>query len=58
MYRAITEYEIGEDPSRNLLANMEKYFAESPQSNCGNLKDVFLKVPNETLQSLYPKPDR
>ncbi|XP_068619089.1 glucoside xylosyltransferase 1 [Battus philenor] len=34
IYRAISEYDVGTDPSRVLL-NMDKYLSEAPPSNCG-----------------------
>ncbi|CAG4953977.1 unnamed protein product [Parnassius apollo] len=57
MYRAINEYEIGTDPTK-VLVNMEKYLTEASPSNCGNLKEAFLKLPVETIQSLYARPNR
>lgn len=58
IYRAIDEYEIGTDPSKYVLTNMDRYFTEAPPSNCGNLKEAFLKVPTQTFSNLYPPPDR
>ncbi|KAJ8723890.1 hypothetical protein PYW07_007870 [Mythimna separata] len=58
IYRAIDEYVVGTDPSKDLLANMDHYFSQAPTSNCGNLKDAFLKVPTRTFSDLYPAPDR
>ncbi|XP_049877470.1 glucoside xylosyltransferase 1-like [Pectinophora gossypiella] len=53
IYRAVEEYEIGTDPAEAFLSNLDKYFTEAPQSNCGNLKDAFLKVPVDTLSHMY-----
>ncbi|XP_072929851.1 glucoside xylosyltransferase 1 [Epargyreus clarus] len=57
IYRAIEEYELGMDPMI-VLAKLEQYLSEAPQTNCGNLKDAFLRVPTETLTHLQTKPDR
>ncbi|XP_021186385.3 glucoside xylosyltransferase 1 [Helicoverpa armigera] len=58
IYRAIDEYVVGTDPSKYVLANMDLYFSQAPTSNCGNLKDAFLKVPTRTFTDLYPAPNR
>ncbi|CAG9789339.1 unnamed protein product [Diatraea saccharalis] len=58
IYKAIDEYEVGTDPSRSLLNSIEKYFSKAPSSNCGNLKDAFLRVPIRTLNDLYSVPIR
>ncbi|XP_028033862.1 glucoside xylosyltransferase 1 isoform X1 [Bombyx mandarina] len=59
VHRAIEEFEIGADLSpKMLLVNMEKYLNETTPSNCGNLKDAFLKIPTETFKKHYNLPDR
>ncbi|XP_045776174.1 glucoside xylosyltransferase 1 [Maniola jurtina] len=57
IYNAINEYEIGTDPMA-VLTKMEKYLTEAPPSLCGNLKEAFLKVPQEVLAQNYTRPDR
>ncbi|CAK1550519.1 unnamed protein product [Leptosia nina] len=57
VYRAVEEYKIGSDP-RIVLEKMKEYLEVAPESNCGNLKDAFLKVPRHTLAGSNEKPDR
>lgn len=49
IYKAVDEYTLGDD-TKQLLIKMDKYFTEAPPSNCGNLKDAFLKLPLQTLK--------
>ncbi|XP_028163603.1 glucoside xylosyltransferase 1 [Ostrinia furnacalis] len=58
IYKAIDEHEVGTDPSNSLLNNMEKYLSEASPSNCGNLKDAFLRIPIKTISDLYDAPER
>ncbi|RVE50086.1 hypothetical protein evm_005292 [Chilo suppressalis] len=58
IYKAIDEYELGTDSTHSLLNSIEKYLSEAPSSNCGNLKDAFLRVPIKTLNELYSVPTR
>ncbi|XP_045502972.1 glucoside xylosyltransferase 1 [Colias croceus] len=57
VYQAMDEYEIGTEPN-NVLVKIEQYFDAAPESNCGNLKDAFLKVPKQVLSNTYVKPER
>ncbi|XP_030035726.2 glucoside xylosyltransferase 1 isoform X2 [Manduca sexta] len=58
IYKAINEHELGADSFESLLANIEKYVTNAPESHCGSLKNSLLKVAINTFTNSYAMPER